>query len=454
MLYLYPPFPLINGVSLFPDHADPLLFYYLPLAPHLTVVQDPQTKQKIPQFQLVRYRGTAGSGGFLNFDVNTGVEPEALDDIREELQHMLRLNDKPVLSPAQLIDGTVRMMLFGKQTGDKPPDPGSDQPPKPQFVLKIDQNSQPALYGNNQAAFSVALDKDGVTVLEAAMQGEMSPIGIVYSLDYLALRPAYTVKVNVDWDRVQKHMDESFSVDTLFFASDIDTVVDKLIETRVIDIQVDTFVPEGDDSGVITRRDQAVNEVRDMVTDAFFKSSLDPYTEPKDGWDKAAGFFDRVTRTAATGGASAMFTYKKLDYTRIDKKSLNVTINERTTVKRSIYPQGHLSGIFRTLKQQGLDLSKFIIDADLDNPFFARRKVNAIARANFDEDSIASINTTVRYGDNPQNAVLDPANLSKSLEWSSILASGAMKREATASYKVSFKDVDATDRPIAMESKP
>lgn len=456
MLYENPPFPVVNGVALFPDHANPLLFYYLPLAPKLTEVTDPQTRQQIPQFQLVKYRGQAGTGGFLNFDVNIGVNGDQLDDIAQQLEQMLRLKDKPVLSPAPLIDGTVKMMLFGKQTGDKPPAPGSGTPDQPQFVLKIDQNAKPALYGDNQAAFSVALDKDGVTVLEAAMQGEMSPIGIVYSLDYLALRPAYTVSINVDWDRVQKHMDESFGANTIFFSSQIDKTVDELIDKRLIDIQVDTFVPEGDDTGVIARRDQAVNEVKEMITESFFKPSLDPWQEKKDDWDKAADFIDRISRTAATGGmgGDSLFSYKKMDYTRIDKKTLNMKMNERTTVKRSIYPQGHLSGIFRTLKREGLDLSKFVISADLDNPFFQRRTVTAISRANYDEDSIASIDAIVKYGDNPKNAVLDPTTTSKTMEWSSILTDGAMKRDATASYKVTFKDANATDRPVVLESKP
>ena len=41
----------------------------------------------------------------------------------------------------------------------------------------------------NQAAFSVRLDQEGVTILEHALQGEMSPIGVVYSLQYVGLRP-------------------------------------------------------------------------------------------------------------------------------------------------------------------------------------------------------------------------------------------------------------------------
>ena len=40
MLYLNPPYHVIEGVSLLPDHADPLQFYYQPLSPHLTLLEN------------------------------------------------------------------------------------------------------------------------------------------------------------------------------------------------------------------------------------------------------------------------------------------------------------------------------------------------------------------------------------------------------------------------------
>src|SRR5262249_11258482 len=144
----------------------------------------------------------------------------------------------------------------------------------PKFVTRIQNSAHPSLFGDNQAAFSVVLDQPGITILDKAMQGEMSPIGIVYSLDYLGLRPAFNVHLNIDWDRVQKALDEQFGVDTLFTSVQIDNAVDKLIERRAIELDVDTFVPEGEDtSTIISDRDRAVNEVRDMITNAFFAAS-------------------------------------------------------------------------------------------------------------------------------------------------------------------------------------
>ncbi|MGV0025424.1 hypothetical protein [Phormidesmis priestleyi] len=446
MLYLNPPFHIIEGVSLFSDHADPLQYYYLPMMPKLTTIADAVTGQKIPQIQLIKYRGKAGNGGFLNFDVNIGVEEATLEKIRGKLRQMAGLNQAPRLAPVPLIDGTVRLLLFGKQTGDT----ATPNSTTPQFVLKIDQAAKPSLYGDNQAAFSVALDQYGVTVMEKALQGEMSPIGIVYSLDYLALRPAYSVRLKVDWDRVQKHLDEHFGIDAIFVSVDIDTAVDELIEKRAIVLEADTFIPEGEDDAVLGRRDQAVNEVREMIIDAFFEPSIDPVKEEEDGWDKAANFADRVSRLGVQGG----FSYKKTDYTRIDRKSLDVNISERTTVKRSIYPQGHLSGLSRVISQQGLDLSKFVLSVDLDDPWFERRKLSVISRANFEEDSISSINVRLNYGNTPTNVLLESSNAKTQVEWASIVTDNAMQRDINAQYTVTFKGIDGSERPILVKSTP
>lgn len=450
MLYLNPPFHVINGVSLLRDHKDILQYYFMPAAPRLTVLQDPVSKQRIPQFQLIQYRGETASGGFLNFDVNLGVEPEILNEVRSELQRLEKLRQLPKLAPLPLIGGTVKLMLLGQESG-QPPAPVTT----PRFVVRINQAANPALYGDNQAAFSVELDQAGVTILEKALQGEMSPVGIVYSLDYLALRPAYSVRLQIDWDRVQKHLNQRFSANVLFSSVEIDKTVDELVEQRAILLEADTFVPEGEDtSNIITRRDQALNDVREMITDAFFEPSLQPIDDKPDGWDKAVHTIERLSRLGTVGSAAgkAMFNYRKVDYTRIDRKSLNVNINERTTVKRSIYPQGHLSGFFRILRQQGLDPSKFIIPVDTDHPWFKRRSVRVISRANFEEDSIGSISANLRYGNDVKSVLLDPATTKGDVSWGSIVTNGVMQREVKASYKVVFKGVDSTERPLMLTS--
>ncbi len=172
------------------------------------------------------------------------------------------------------------------------------------------------------------------------------PIGVVYSLDFFALRPAFSVRSR----RLEPRPDPlrgELRPDVLFPSTEIDKVVDKLIEDQVVLIEVDSFLPEGEDGGSwVGRRDQAVNEFKDMVLENFFKPSLEPMKEEKDGWDKVHGHRGAVWPLSATGGwgGVAKFSYVKKDITRIDQKRANLQMNERVTVKRSIYPQATLKG--------------------------------------------------------------------------------------------------------------
>jgi hypothetical protein len=469
VLYLNPPFPMIRGVALFPDHLDPLQWYFMPAAPKLSLIADPVAGHPKPALQLIKFRGDAGTGGFLNFDVNIGIEEEVLDDIKDELRSpQFKLPPGPIkLSPVPLTGGTVRLLLLGQESPAPTPAPGpgtgtpatpapGDAPPL-KFVTKISHEAHPSLYGDNQAAFSVALDQYGVTVLEQSLAGNMSPIAVVYALEYLGLRPAYSVHLNIDWDRVQKHMDEHFGADTLFTSVSVDNAVDELIEKKIIVLEADTFVPEGEDTqSIISNRDRALNEVRDMITDAFFTSSIDPVKPRSDDWDKATRTAARVGAIIATGGwgGIATLSYNKQNYTRIDKKVLDVNIRERTTVKRNIYPQGHLVGLFQVLRDQHLNMSDFVVEANLNDPWFQRRVVEVTSIADFDTDSIASLNVHLTYGSEPKNLLIEKATPKQEVKWLSHLTNGSMDLPVTVQYEVNFRGVDPTTRPLQVKSAP
>ena len=459
MLYLNPPYDIIRGVSVFRDHADPNQFYYLPAMPHLTVINNEA------QFSLIKFTGEAGSGGFLDFDVNLSIEPDAEDEIRSAVRSKYHLDKAPNLTPVIVEDGSVRLMILGKKSTEPPPAPGQPPPPPPaptpadlpEFVLKIEHYAKPSLFGNNQAAFSVQLDQYGVAIIEESLKGVLQPIGIVYSLEFLALRPAFNVRITADWNRVQKHFEESFSASVFFFSTEVSKVIDKLIEDQVIKIEVDTFIPEGEDSaGVISDRNKAVNEVKEMLMRTFFVPSLNPVTKEKDGWDKFQDTAMMLNNLAVTGGWSsvASLSYKKQDITRIDQKSFNFNMTERTTVRRSIYPQAHLQGLTRVLRDDGgaINLDDYVKSVNLDDPFFKRRKVTAINRADLEHDAITSVNVSLRYGNEPKNVLLDASAPKGDLEWTSILQNKQMVRDVTYNYTVTFKGSDTVDRPATLTS--
>jgi hypothetical protein len=459
MLYLNPPYFLIDGVSIFPDHADPLQFYYLPMMPRLSTSKD-ASGADMPSIQLIEYEGAAGTGGFINFDVNIGIDPDALTTVVQKLQQQAHLSDTPRLSPVTFIDGSVRLLILGAQSPDQATTPGapatsapatsSGAAGAPRFVIKVQNATKPSLFGDNQATFSVQLDQYGATILEQALQGQMAPIAVVYSLDFVALRPAFNVHLHVDWNRVQSYLDENFHAGFLFFSTDIEKSVEKLIEDRVITIDVDTFVTDADGGKASSGdRDRAVSEVYDMIKNTFFESSLPPPNPNQpDGWDRAASTFKTVSEMALTGGwaSVASFSKKQVDLSRTDNKVLDVNISERTAVQRTIYPQGHLSGLLSTIGK-GTSLSRFIVKVDLDNPWYQRRHVDVVSHADFDTDMIDSIDVNLTYNGSIKSVSLTKANPRGSAEWSSQLVNGQMVRPVTYTYTVNFTGVDTTQRP-------
>ena len=467
MLYLNPPYFVIEGVSIFPDDSDPLQFYYLPLMPHLTMVTDPTTNVSAPQLQLIEYEGAAGTGGFLNLDVNLGLSDDLLAQVTSQVQNQMKLNSTPRMSPVLFTDGTVKLVLLGSQSADATPAATSasststpaasptavtttiaSSGPGPQFVVKIQNAAKPALYGDNQATFSVQLDQYGASILQQALLGQMAPVAVIYSLTFLGLRPAFKVTLTADWNRVQTYLDTQFSAGFLFFSSQIEKTVDKLIEDQVINIQTTTYVTDQDlGSSGQTDHDQAVNECYELVKTNFFESSLQPPTpgQPDSFPDTARNIAD----IALTGGVGALasFSYKSVDLTRTDQKMLNFSVTERTSVLRTIYPQGHIAGLLSEVQQKGFNLNDYILRVDLDNPFFTRRKVTVISHADFATDFIGSIDVTLTYNNVTKGVSLSSGTSQSAVDWSSLLVNNVMQRPVSYTYTVNFANVDTTQRP-------
>jgi hypothetical protein len=450
MLYLAPPYYFINGVMVYRDHADEQQYYFMPMAPRLRRIKDPQTGKMVPRISLLLFRSQqVESGGFADFDVHVGLEPDELDELRQELRRLARLAFDPRLAPVPVVGGSVRMLLFGEDSAAPPPDPTAGPAPPKQFVLKMNHAAKPSLYGDNAAAFSVRLDAQGATLLENALRGEMAPIAIVYQLDYVALRPAFSVRLSIDWDRVQEFMDETHGHEGMFTSVEIGNTVDKLIDKRAIVLEADSFVADAEDQGSTADRMEAAKaRVQDMITDAFFQPSIEPLKKEPDGWDKAKD----VLRTIQRGPLSIFgtYSYKKQNYKRIDRKRLDVSVSERSAVMRTIYPQGHIDGLFRVLRD-GDPVDRYIRRIEADDPWFQRRRVKVINRVD-KSDGVASVHVKLRYGDQVKDVVFDTTGAEQVFEWLNIVESGAVRRRVDAEVAINFTGVDVSERPAVVRS--
>jgi hypothetical protein len=219
MLTFEAPFYQVNDVIVFRDHAVPTQFYYLAGLPKLAV-----DSHKKPQFTLLKYREALDAGGpvvknreslggaFLMLGVDCAVDP---DDIKGELSSQAGVSGDITLTPVLYTKGSAQIVVLDYQ----PPvagAAGTAQPPASHFVKAVIGSTVPSLLGDQHAIFSISLDTDAATLIEAAYENDMSPIGVIYQLEFAGLRPAISVSAEVDYKRVydQLKMDFHFGLNT------------------------------------------------------------------------------------------------------------------------------------------------------------------------------------------------------------------------------------------------
>ncbi len=455
MLYLNPPYYLIEGLTLFPDHQNPaapgpgdgVQFYYLPLRPRLAWAQGPDG-ERLPDFQFLKYVDDSPDvprgGAFLNFGVDLGVDAIALAQVRRALAEKARVDEGAVsLSPVPLADGSASLMLFGARSE------GSGGP----FVTRIDQAAKPALFGDNPAVFSVSLDRDGAVLAEASLAGKRSPLGVIYSLQFNALKPAYRVKVTADWEQVASAFAKQTRAKLFLLSGDIRRTTQELEEKRVIRIEADTYVTAGESKDAVDQKAACLAQLTDMITTRFFEPRVNPAT-PRDDAGKGIGDTVRSVMDAFSANPGVSFGYSQSKAEASMKVNLSAEATERITVRMTAAPQAYLDGLMETVTAAGLDPGRFVRAVVLKDDFFRRRRVNVISRADFAGNGIASIVVRLAYGGEEQTVMLTGSDARATVSWPAVLDDRRMRREVQVSYTVSFAyDELAGQRPAELTSR-
>jgi hypothetical protein len=209
MLTFEAPFYQIKDVIVFRDHAVKTQFYYLAGLPKLSL--DANRK---PQFSLLKYQNALDAGGavvknrdalggaFLMLGVDCAVDP---DSIKGELSSQAGVDGDITLTPVLYTGGTAQIVVLDYQ-----PPSTSGAPTVSHFVKAVVGSTTPSLLGDQRAIFSVSLDTDAATLIEAAYDNDMSPIGVIYQLQFSGLRPALSVSAEVDYQRVYDQLKIDF----------------------------------------------------------------------------------------------------------------------------------------------------------------------------------------------------------------------------------------------------
>ncbi len=406
MIFLNPPYYLIEGVTLCGDYNDPRQFYYFPNRPRLAVDEQGRPAIRFLIFKADLQNAPAGqqdATGFLVFDTSLAWPDETLKKVATKIQSDLQLSDPPRLSPLLYKSGTVRVMFLDRATqapAATPPKAGGAQAPDPtiniapadeRWVPVLEASGVPSLYGENRAIFSAMLTKEATQLLFGAFEGFM-PAGVVYDLSFVGMQRAFNVHADVDWQQAYHYVDERYAANFIFVSVDTEKIVADLVEKKIIKFTA-SLEGVGDES--MQGEFNAVRkEIEDFVLDKFFKPAVNPdqrNTGPSTG-DQIVSTAQQL-RNAIVAWPSVGYSRVQLDTSEIRTLDIDYTIAR--AVERHIAPQAHLSLFFQ---DYNLTREQVVTVVNGDDDLWRTVEFDVSVAADFDKEGIAAVTVDIVYG--------------------------------------------------------
>ena len=196
----------VAGYNLFQDNQDKNLYHYLPSEKvriadngsklHYTAFFDGTVKDE-------ESGNSRTSGGLLVLETELGPTEEELSAIQKELGADVKL------VPVLIESGDAELIMFGKG--------GKDDTPDDKMSVRMFGHTTPSLCGKQTAAFSVLLgDKESQVMWNLLHNTPQTQIVVKYELNYNGLRPAYYLKIEVDFEATDEYWRHHFDADLDF----------------------------------------------------------------------------------------------------------------------------------------------------------------------------------------------------------------------------------------------
>ncbi|MEZ0448651.1 hypothetical protein [Cellulomonas sp. ICMP 17802] len=245
MLSLEKPPTSVGTLTIFADHADPVQFYYA--APEPTIARTGGQ----PMFDLFTYavelaqsplKGTTIpaelGAGFLTMGVECTLSDDKHAAAVQKLGGLLdRDPDTISLSPIPYVRGSVSVIALDLATVVPPGGP-TITPGRPRFVESMVGGGTPSLLGGLRSIFSFGLSQDGATFLEALFKDGAAPVGVVYDLTFLGLRPSVQAHVHADVSQVYRELGGSASVGCPYIRAEVEGTLSDLVQKGVVTIEL------------------------------------------------------------------------------------------------------------------------------------------------------------------------------------------------------------------------
>src|SRR5215813_7262474 len=169
----------VDGITVYPDHADPNQFWYLPGPVSLAKRADGQASFTFIKYKPAAVEGGAKGGGFVMFTTSLKLDRGTEGRIKSQLSGLGAVN--PVLTAVPFDTGTVKCIALNMQ-GSGGTTAAAAKAGSFNAVEEILGANTPSLQGDEEAAFSLTLSQEGSIILEQAYKQGTGPIGVIYDL--------------------------------------------------------------------------------------------------------------------------------------------------------------------------------------------------------------------------------------------------------------------------------
>lgn len=345
MLDLEKNYGLHEGLQFFGDHESDNIVYYLPDEVNLSKKSCEDDTYDF-FFQIFKEKKifddnsnieTEKAGSILQMDVTCDVGADRLAEAIKSVRSTFDLPEDVIACTPLWKDGTCHLITLDKSSEQ---DDSTDS-----FVDSIITTERPMLAGDIRSVFSVRYDKKGTQLIyDAISNGKGSIGGVMYNLQFEALRPALDLKLTANLKHCQDILDHQLEADmhiapgeafSINLNADLDNLTAKLVEDGGIVIEQSTMAETEVEQKMYN---DLISEFKDQVLKELFTVSIEGVKESDDS--KAAEILKSAVKELIPFSLKVKYTFRKrtIDVNRI----LQVDYHNRTTVIRTHSPQNQL----------------------------------------------------------------------------------------------------------------
>ncbi len=297
-----------EGIDVYPDHdseKSPNKFWYIP--GKLQLARRDGKPVLSYMWYLIDPGDTIGEG-FLNFEVNTAVSQNVLNQIKRKLWERLSKTREVAESDIILneVEYTKGKVAFSALTSFAAAATEEVQPGKAAVVHRsqdqiVWQAGSPSLVGDNTAVCSVRFTREGklAAAMHEAIALKANTAAAVYVLQFLAMRPAIRFKVVGSLDeflfKYQANLDVPIPLEVIVADIGIETKGQVGYSKRKLHIELVDFT--GDDKQKKKSLKWAKKILVEFLLKDFFTSAIETTQESVPGLARAPGDGDKLKDT-------------------------------------------------------------------------------------------------------------------------------------------------------------